>query len=142
METRRLYCGRLIDHFHLVTKELSASKRFYKAVLAALEIPIGGEADDHFWADELFVSDELSKSAQGKVTGRIHFAFQARSREQVEKFYRAGVEAGGTPNGEPGERDYHPGYFAAFLLDPDGNNVEAVFHGIAKRSAPAIELEF
>jgi len=142
MDTRKLYRGRLIDHLHLVTKELSASKRFYKAVLAALDIPIGGEAEDHFWADELFVSDELSKSAQGKVTGRVHFAFQAESREQVEQFYRAGLDAGGTPNGDPGERPYHPGYFAAFLLDPDGNNVEAVFHGVAKRSARAVELEF
>lgn len=142
METHKLYRGRLIDHLHLVTNELSASKRFYKAVLGSLGIEIGGEADDYFWADELFVSDQRSKSAQGKVTGRVHFAFQAASREQVEQFYRAGVEAGGTPNGDPGERPYHPGYFAAFLLDPDGNNVEAVFHGPAKRSAPAVELKF
>ena len=142
MKTQKLYRGRLIDHLHLVTSELSASKRFYKAVLAALDVPIGGEGDDYFWADELFVSDQRSKSAQGKVTGRVHFAFQAESRAQVEKFYRVGLEAGGTPNGEPGERPYHPGYFAAFLLDPDGNNVEAVFHGVAKRSAAAVELEF
>ncbi|HET7538247.1 MAG TPA: VOC family protein [Polyangiaceae bacterium] len=142
METHKLFRGRLIDHLQLVTSELSASKRFYKAVLAALGIAIGGEGDDYFWADELFVSDLHSKSAQGKVTGRVHLAFQAADREQVERFYRAGIEAGGTPNGEPGERPYHPGYFAAFLLDPDGNNIEAVFHGPAKRSAPAIELEF
>ncbi|HKO53326.1 MAG TPA: VOC family protein [Polyangiaceae bacterium] len=140
--TQKLYRGRLIDHLQLVTSELSASKRFYKSVLAALGIPIGGEAEDSFWADELFVCDERSKGAQGKPTGRAHFAFQAESREQVEKFYRAGIEAGGTPNGEPGERPYHPGYYAGFLLDPDGNNVEAVFHGVAKRSTPAIELEF
>jgi catechol-2,3-dioxygenase len=142
METRKLYRGRLIDHLHLVTSELSASKRFYKAVLSALGIPIGGEAEDYFWADELFVSDQRSRAAQGKVTGRVHFAFQAQGRDQVEKFFRAGVEAGGAPNGDPGERPYHPGYFAAFLLDPDGNNVEAVFHGVAQRSAPAVELEF
>ena len=142
METHQLYRGRLIDHLHLVTRELSASKRFYKSVLSALGIPIGGETDDYFWADELFVSDQQSKSAQGKLTGRVHLAFQAESRDQVEKFYRAGIEAGGTPNGEPGERPYHPGYFAAFVLDPDGNNVEAVFHGVAKRSAPAVTLDF
>jgi catechol 2,3-dioxygenase-like lactoylglutathione lyase family enzyme len=142
METRKLYRGRLIDHLQLVTRELSASKRFYKAVLAALDIPIGGEGEGYFWADELFVCDERSKAGQGKATGRAHFAFQAESRDEVDKFYRAGIEAGGTPNGEPGERPYHPGYFAAFLLDPDGNNVEAVFHGVAKRSTPAIELEF
>ena len=141
METRKLYRGRLIDHLHLVTSEFSASKRFYQGVLSALGVSIGGEGDGYFWADELFVSDKDSKSAQGKVTGRVHFAFQAQSREQVEKFFHAGIEAGGTSNGEPGERPYHPGYFAAFLLDPDGNNIEAVFHGPAKRSAPAIELE-
>jgi len=142
MQARKLYRGRLIDHLHIVTNELSASKRFYTAVLSALNVPLGGEGPDFFWADELFVSDKNSRSAQGKVTGRIHFALQAESREQVEAFYRAGLDAGGTPNGEPGERPYHPGYFAAFLLDPDGNNVEAVFHGVAKRSTPAIELEF
>jgi len=141
MKKQKLYRGRLIDHVHLVTRELSASKRFYEAVLSALGIAIGGAAEDYFWADELFVSDVNSKSAAGKVTGRVHLAFQAESRDQVEKFYRAGLEAGGTPNGEPGERPYHPGYFAAFLLDPDGNNIEAVFHGVAKRSAPAVELE-
>jgi hypothetical protein len=69
-----------------VTSEFSASKRFYKAVLAALGVPIGGEAEDYFWADELFVSDLRSKAAQGKPTGRVHFAFQVESREQVEKF--------------------------------------------------------
>ena len=142
MDTHKLYRGRLIDHLHLVTNQLSASKRFYTAVLGVLNVAIGGEADDHFWADELFVSDQRSKSAQGKLTGRVHLAFQAESREQVERFYRAGIEAGGTPNGEPGERPYHPGYFAAFVLDPDGNNIEAVYHGVAQRSAPAIELDF
>lgn len=141
METRKLYRGRLIDHLHLVTRELSASKRFYTAVLATLGIPIGGEGPNFFWADELYVSDANSKEAQGKVTGRVHFAFQAENREQVERFYRAGLEAGGASNGEPGERAYHPGYYAAFLLDPDGNNVEAVFHGVAKRSTRAIEID-
>ena len=53
----------------------------------------------------------------------------------VDAFYRAGLEAGGTDNGAPGERPYHPGYYAAFLLDPDGNNIEAVHHGPASRSA-------
>ncbi|MES1174252.1 MAG: VOC family protein [Myxococcales bacterium] len=142
METRKLYRGRLIDHLHLVTNELSASKRFYSAVLAALDIPLGGEGEGFFWADELFVSDVRSKASQGKATGRVHFAFQADNQERVQEFYRAGIEAGGTPNGEPGERPYHPGYYAAFLIDPDGNNVEAVFHGVAMRSSPAVELEF
>jgi hypothetical protein len=60
----------------------------------------------------------------------------------VERFHKAGLEAGGRDNGEPGERSYHPGYYAAFLLDPDGNNIEAVHHGEADRSAPAVKIEF
>jgi len=142
METQKLYRGRLIDHIQLVVRDLSASKRFYEAIFATLEIPIGGTGDDYFWADELFVSTQESRAAQGNLTGRVHLAFQAPSREVVLRFHRAGVEAGGVPNGDPGERPYHPGYYAAFLIDPDGNNVEAVFHGPGKRSTPAIEIEF
>ena len=56
------------------------------------------------------------------------------------RFHRKGLEAGGRDNGAPGERDYHPGYYAAYLLDPDGNNVEAVHHGPAERSADSVEI--
>ena len=142
METQKLYRGRLIDHLQLVVRDLSVSKRFYEAIFATLEIPIGGAGEDYFWADELFISTKESKAAQGQLTGRVHLAFQAPNREVVERFHRAGLEAGGVSNGEPGERPYHPGYYAAFLLDPDGNNIEVVFHGPAKRSTPAIEIAF
>lgn len=60
----------------------------------------------------------------------------------VEAFHKAGLAAGGTDNGAPGERPYHPGYYAAFLLDPDGNNIEAVFHGEAERSAASVVVTF
>lgn len=60
----------------------------------------------------------------------------------VDAFYKAGLEAGGTDNGAPGERSYHPGYYAAFLLDPDGNNIEAVHHGPANRSAASVKITF
>lgn len=59
-------------------------------------------------------------------------------RAVVERFYQTALAAGGTDNGAPGERPYHAGYFAAFVLDPDGNNVEAVFHGPARRTAESI----
>ena len=131
-----LHRGRLLDHLHLVVSDIERSKRFYAAVLGALGISIGGEGVDYFWVDELFVSSKDSKAAAGALTGRVHFAFQAPEREAVTNFYEAGLAAGATSNGPPGERPYHPGYFAAFLLDPDGNNVEAVFHGLAHRSAP------
>lgn len=142
METQELYRGRLIDHVQLVVSDLNASKKFYTAVLSALNIELGGEGEGYFWADEIFVSSQNSPAAQGKLTGRIHLAFQAANRDAVDLFYKRGLEAGGKDNGKPGERPYHPGYYAAFLIDPDGNNIEAVYHGPAKRSAEAIKITF
>ena len=142
METQQLHRGRLIDHIQLVVADLPASRRFYEAVFEVLDIPIGGAADDYFWADELFVSTADSKAAEGHLTGRHHLAFQARDRAMVEAFHQAGLGAGGRDNGAPGERPYHPGYYAAFLLDPDGNNIEAVFHGEAQRSADSVRITF
>lgn len=142
METQELYRGRLIDHIQLVVADLDASRRFYSAIFEVLGIPLGGEAPDYFWADELFVSTRDSKAAQGQLTGRHHLAFQAKDRAMVERFYRDGLSNGGSDNGAPGERPYHPGYYAAFLLDPDGNNIEAVFHGEAERSAESVKITF
>jgi catechol 2,3-dioxygenase-like lactoylglutathione lyase family enzyme len=137
-----LHRGRMIDHVHLVVGELEASRRFYRAVLSVLGIGLGGEGKTHFWADELFVSTADSRHAQGQRTGRVHLAFQAPNREAVDAFHRAGLESGGRPNGEPGLRPYHPGYYAAFLLDPDGNNIEAVYHGPHERSAESVVIRF
>ena len=137
-----LHRGRLIDHIGLVVKDLAASKRFYQAAFEVLGIPLGGEAKEHFWFDELFVSNQDSPDADGKLTGRVHLAFQAPDRPTVDRFYRAVLAAGGRDNGAPGERPYHPGYYAAFVLDPDGNNIEAVFHGPAKRSAASVKVSF
>lgn len=137
-----LYRGRLIDHIQLVVRDLEASRRFYEAVFKVLGIPIGGEAEDFFWADELFISSLDSRAALGVLTGRHHLAFQAKDRAMVDAFYQAGLAAGGKDNGAPGERRYHPGYYACFLLDPDGNNIEAVFHGPATRSAAAVVVSF
>lgn len=142
METNELHRGRLFDHLQLVVRDLPASQRFYTAVLEVLGIPIGGTGDGYFWADELFVSTASSEAAQGHLTGRHHFAFQARDRAMVEAFHKAALANGGQDNGAPGERPYHPGYYAAFVLDPDGNNVEAVFHGPAKRSAESVKVTF
>jgi lactoylglutathione lyase len=141
MEIKELHRGRLIDHLHLVVPDLERSQRFYTATLATLGIPVGGTGPGFFWLDELFVSSKESPASAGRLTGRSHFAFQAPSQEAVKAFYEAGLVAGGTDNGKPGERPYHPGYFAAFLLDPDGNNVEAVFHGPAERSAPSVVVK-
>src|SRR5262245_4344969 len=137
-----LHRGRLLDHLQLVVRDLEASRRFYVAVLGVLGIPIGASTEEFFWADELFVSGPGSRAAQGELTGRVHFAFQAKDRAAVDAFYKAGLANGGRDNGAPGERAYHPGYYAAYLFDPDGNNVEAVFHGAAERSAESVEIRF
>ena len=109
METQELHRGRLIDHIQLVVADIESSRRFYRAVFDALAIPMGGEAGDYFWADELFVSTRESAAAHGRLTGRTHLAFQARDRGAVARFHKAGLAAGGTDNGAPGERPYHPG---------------------------------
>ena len=142
MEVQEIHRGRLFDHVQLVVRDLAASQAFYTAVLEALQVPMGGADEGYFWADELFVSSADSPAAQGHLTGRTHLAFQARDRAMVDAFYRAALAHGGTDNGAPGERAYHPGYYAAFVLDPDGNNIEAVFHGDAQRSAASVKITF
>lgn len=125
--------GRLIDHVHLRVADLAASKRFYRAVLRAVgkEHAIR-EGDDYFSADELWID-----KAEGPVS-RVHLAFQANGPEQVKAFHAAALANGGRDNGGPGERHYHPGYYAAFAFDPDGNNIEAVYHGPADASAESV----
>jgi catechol 2,3-dioxygenase-like lactoylglutathione lyase family enzyme len=124
--------GRLLDHVHLRVADLEASKRFYRAVLEAVGRELTFDAGWAFAADELFVS------ADGEPTAGLHLAFQATDREAVRRFHRAALAAGGRDNGAPGEREYHPGYYAAYALDPDGNNVEVVHHGTVERSAPSV----
>ena len=128
--------GRLIDHVHLRVENLEASKNFYRAVLDALGLMQGyGEGDGYFYADELYVD-----IADDKVS-HIHLAFQAKDKDAVHKFYEAAISAGGKDNGKPGPRHYHPGYYGAFVFDPDGNNIEAVWHGVTKRSAESVLIE-
>ena len=89
-------------------------------------------------ADGWFSVDELFVSSDGEPTAGLHIALQAKDRETVDRFHAAALAAGGRDNGPPGERDYHPGYYAAFALDPDGTNVEAVYHGPVERSADSV----
>jgi len=121
------HAGRLLDHVHVRVSDVEASKRFYRSVLQAVGLDITAEGDGWFAADELFVSSD------GPPTRDLHFAFKAVDRETVERFHEAGILAGGRDNGRAGERNYHPGYYAAYVLDPDGNNVEAVYHGEGDR---------
>jgi catechol 2,3-dioxygenase-like lactoylglutathione lyase family enzyme len=131
-----IHRGRLIDHIHLRAKNLEASKRFYRAALGALgkESAIE-ETEDHFSADELWID-----KADGK-TSVVHLAFRAKDQAQVKAFYETALAAGGKDNGAPGDRKYHPGYYGAFVLDPDGNNIEAVYHGPMTASADSIVIK-
>ena len=130
-----LHRGRLIDHIQLRCADLAASRRFYAAALAV----VGGQLVE--LTPRLIVADELCLTpADADPTSRIHLAFQMASRDQVVRFHAAALSAGGRDNGAPGERPYHPGYYAAFVLDPDGNNIEAVFHGETVRSAPSVRI--
>jgi catechol 2,3-dioxygenase-like lactoylglutathione lyase family enzyme len=117
----------MYDHIGLRVKDLDASTRFYEAVLAPLGhvlasrdetgAGLGPKGAPALW---------LALARQEKNTG-THIAFRAKDRASVDGFYAAGLKAGGKDNGGPGPRpDYGPTYYAAFLIDPDGNNVEAV----------------
>ena len=140
METQQLHRGRLIDHVHLIARDLEVTKRFYVAALRALGRKIEGEGKGYFWSDELFVSDS-AMATTGPT--HVHLAFQAPDRATVDRFYEAALAAGGKDHGKPSVRaQYHPGYYGAFVLDPDGNNIEAVFHGAAKRSTESVVVSF
>lgn len=120
----------MLDHVGIVVRDFAASRRFYLAALGALGLEVVGEGDD--WAmlgasgrPELWVGGGPGRSAAAPV----HLAFQVAQRWPVDEFHAAGLGAGGRNNGAPGLRlHYHPDYYAAFLLDPDGHNVEAVCH--------------
>lgn len=111
----------LIDRLHLRTRDVAAAKRFYRAVMGALEVPVV-EGEDFFFADQLWID-------AGEHSGKVHLAFNAANPEMVDRFQRAGLAAGGRSNSAPEDADYHPGHYAARLMDPDGNLIEAVWHG-------------
>jgi catechol 2,3-dioxygenase-like lactoylglutathione lyase family enzyme len=115
----------VFDHVKIGVRDAEASKKFFRTVLATLDIPPLWEGEDGGQYANLVVSSNAEPG------GPIHVAFVARSREEVDAFHRVGVEAGYADNGAPGVREQYSSaeagrYYAAFLLDPDGNNVEAV----------------
>ncbi len=111
----------IFDHVHLRVADVAASKRFYSLVLEPLGIPLMMDTPHFVTFPNLALSDD-----KAPTTG-AHIAFIAKSREEVVRFHSAGVNAGFEDNGAPGFRDYMPGWYAAYLLDPDGNNIEALF---------------
>ena len=112
---------RLFDHVEVNASDYDESIRFYETVLAPLGIPkLIARADWTSFAN-------LNVVNRIPATQNLHLCFFARAKDRVDAFHRVGVEAGFRSNGEPGYRDYGPGYYAAYLLDPDGNNVEALY---------------
>ena len=125
----------LVDHLELHTDNYEASVEFYTAVLAPLGVPHWTEDTE---TERITCFTRLNVVERQPATSGLHLCFIARSREQVDAFHRAGVDGGFRSNGAPGYRDYAPGYYAAFLLDPDDNNIEALYrdvgnpgHGVA-----------
>ena len=118
----------VFDHVKLGVRDATASKAFYKTVLGPLDIPPLWERDDGAQFASLVIRGGIDPG------GPIHVGFVATSREQVDAFHKAGIDAGYSDNGPPGIREQYSSkeaglYYAAFLLDPDGNNVEAVYRG-------------
>jgi catechol 2,3-dioxygenase-like lactoylglutathione lyase family enzyme len=121
----------MLDHIGLGISDFAAGKRFFLAALA----PLGGAAMMEF-PDAVGIGRDGKPTfwlaAGDKPAAPMHIAFAARSRREVDEFYRAALAAGGKDNGPPGVREhYHPTYYAAFVIGPDGHNVEAVCHAPA-----------
>ena len=115
----------VIDHLWLRTRSLEESSRFYEAVCPAVNHTV----ERYDGRTQIRGSGATFSIVEGPPTENLHLAFEALDRETVAAFHVAGVAAGFASNGAPGERpEYHAGYYGAFLLDPDGNNIEAVFH--------------
>ncbi len=117
----------MFDHLGLTVADLAASVRFYQAALAPLGHVLASQDESGAgFGPKGAAALWLSRSAVGPARG-VHVAFQAGDRAAVDRFHAAGLAAGGHDNGKPGVRSaYGPKYYAAFLIDPDGNNVEAV----------------
>ena len=123
----------MLDHIAITVSDFARSKRFYEQALAPLgyavlmefshpeygrQAGLGADRKPDFWI-----------GTSGPPTGRLHLAFSAPDRATVDAFHGAALAAGATDNGAPGLRpQYHPNYYGAFVLDPDGHNIEAVCH--------------
>jgi len=119
----------MLDHVALRVADLGASKRFYETVLATLGFGLRHEEEELV---AFGVPGNVFGLFAGEPSRNVHVAFAARDNGAVDEFHRAAIAAGHADNGPPGERpEYHPGYYGAYVLDPDGNNIEAVCHNRA-----------
>ncbi|PLP56185.1 lactoylglutathione lyase [Mesorhizobium loti] len=118
----------MIDHVTVAVSDLAASKLFYEKAFEPLGYQLSFGEEGIFWAfdigDGLF---EIMQSAGDGPLTRVHVAFRAKSHAEVDAFYHAALAAGAADNGAPGPRPaYTPNYYAAFVLDPNGYNIEAM----------------
>jgi len=120
----------MIAHTSLPVSDYRKSRSFYLKALA----PLGYSSNMEFGEAAGFNDGKNTDFwiSKEKAVARTHVAFEARSSQQVEAFHKEAIAAGGRDNGAPGYRDYWPGYYAAFVLDPDGNNIEAVWYDYSK----------
>lgn len=123
--------GQVIDHVSITVSDLACSAPFYDAVMAALGVPCVWREAHAIGYGARDTGEGYLTVAQcaGVVADRRHWCFRAPDRAAVGAFHAAGIAAGGAEDGAPGLRPhYHANYYAAFLLDPDGNRIEAVCH--------------
>jgi len=126
----------IIDHIGFGVSDYEQRKLFYATVLAPLDITLVMEVGPDQTGEEIWAAGfgrggkpEFWIGSEGRTAPKVHVAFLASSREQVRRFHAVALEAGARDNGGPGLRPhYHPHYYAAFVLDPDGHNIEAVCH--------------
>ena len=126
----------MIDHTGFNVSDPAVSRRFYDAALAPLGYAVLREVPTEYTGGKVVLGYGVAPKpdfwiAEGTVNApRLHIAFRAKDRAEVDAFYQAAIAAGGKDNGPPGLRPhYHPAYYGAFVFDPDGHNVEVVFHG-------------
>ena len=121
----------MIDHITIAVSDLQKSKLFYETALEPLGYRLSFGKEGVFWAFDVGNSSlfEIQRSDSKPPLTRLHVAFRVNSKAEVDAFYRAALEAGGTDNGAPGPRpEYAANYYACFVLDPDGYNIEAMLN--------------
>lgn len=122
----------MIDHMTFRVRDIEKTKIFYSKVLIPIGYKLGFE--EVFGDTKVIGFSKNNKTdtwftSDTPVSGPVHIAWKVNSKSEVAAFYEAAIAAGGKDNGKPGKREiYHPNYYGAFVLDPDGNNIEAVFH--------------
>jgi catechol 2,3-dioxygenase-like lactoylglutathione lyase family enzyme len=126
----------MLDHLGFAVRDVTVSRAFYEKSLAPLGFGIVMEVTPEMTGGDTYLGFGSPHRPQfwigtgGPPAGRVHVAFKAQNRAAVDAFHKAALAAGGTDNGAPGIRaHYHPDYYGAFVLDPDGHNIEAVCHG-------------